>query len=98
MANRKLLPFKIAISVFCAWAILPVLGIGLSTVQDGQLAFEHWWLSVAEMIGGATVLTFVLGAYSLRRTETMDDPLADAEPAPAEPAAASASRQDAHAS
>lgn len=69
MRTRPFLPFKIALGIFLAWCTLPVLGFGLDTVQDGQSAFAHWFLGVAEFIGGASVLTFVLGAHSAWRTD-----------------------------
>lgn len=74
MRTKPFLPFTVLIAVFAAWCTLPVLGIGLGEVQDGQVAFEHWFLGVAEFVGGMTVLSFVLGAHSAFRTSSAVSP------------------------
>lgn len=87
MKSKPFRAFTVMLVAFAAWCTLPVLGLGLGVVQDGQAAFEGWFLTIAELLGGATVLTFVLGAHSTTRKSSAVTPtetLEELEPATAE--------------
>ena len=63
MLKSPFAPFKIALAVFGLWAVLPVLGVGLESL-NGQTIFEHWYMLGLEYLGGTTVAMFVLSSYN----------------------------------